>query len=310
MYRHRGANGLMALVKEGMTMNVRFSAVLLTFLVSLTWVHTASATYSPRQGRFLQSDPAGYVDGENLYQYVMSSPQYYLDPFGTQTSQPGSPTKFAGKTKHGEFQHFQRSIQAGRNGMPPAENQNIIDFIPNESNCCDEISFIQVVYITDPKGNPIDPPDIPKRARERETEDNPETGVGKGRRVDVYSESREAWYGYKNGKPVQPSETGGRSPTTPGQSQKGNQSPAQAFDIPTAPGVKNQNWRAETCAVCKSGQEAGVVYGCINWGYDMDGNGNMTDGPVSVTEKPSASFNAAVDKFNGQSGNTPTGPLK
>lgn len=38
--------------------------------------------YSPTLGRFLQRDPAGYVDGMNLYAYVLNNPLAYLDPWG------------------------------------------------------------------------------------------------------------------------------------------------------------------------------------------------------------------------------------
>lgn len=38
--------------------------------------------YSPELGRFMQRDPAGYVDGMCLYAYVMNNPLKYFDPFG------------------------------------------------------------------------------------------------------------------------------------------------------------------------------------------------------------------------------------
>ena len=37
---------------------------------------------NPRLGRFMQRDPAGYVDGMSLYEYVHSTPILALDPIG------------------------------------------------------------------------------------------------------------------------------------------------------------------------------------------------------------------------------------
>jgi RHS repeat-associated protein len=41
-------------------------------------------TYDAIKGRFLQRDPAGYVDGLNLYEYVNSNPINRADPMGLQ----------------------------------------------------------------------------------------------------------------------------------------------------------------------------------------------------------------------------------
>ncbi len=38
--------------------------------------------YSPTLGRFMQTDPAGYVDGPNLYTYVNNNTLNYSDPWG------------------------------------------------------------------------------------------------------------------------------------------------------------------------------------------------------------------------------------
>ncbi len=44
--------------------------------------HYRARTYDPVHGRFLQRDPAGYVDGGNLFEYVASRPLGLVDPSG------------------------------------------------------------------------------------------------------------------------------------------------------------------------------------------------------------------------------------
>jgi RHS repeat-associated protein len=47
-------------------------------------MHFRARAYSPKLGRFLQRDPAGFADGMNLYEYVLSRPSTWVDPFGTE----------------------------------------------------------------------------------------------------------------------------------------------------------------------------------------------------------------------------------
>jgi RHS repeat-associated protein len=46
-------------------------------------------TYSPTLGRWLERDPAGYVDGANLYEYVRSNPIRFNDRLGWQAEDTG-----------------------------------------------------------------------------------------------------------------------------------------------------------------------------------------------------------------------------
>ncbi len=42
----------------------------------------AMAKYNPELGRFIQRDPIGYIDGQNLVQYARSNPVRFVDTYG------------------------------------------------------------------------------------------------------------------------------------------------------------------------------------------------------------------------------------
>ena len=48
----------------------------------LNLIHFGKRYYDPSLGRWLATDPAGFIDSVNLYQYVFNNPFHYYDPDG------------------------------------------------------------------------------------------------------------------------------------------------------------------------------------------------------------------------------------
>ena len=53
--------------------------------------YARNRNYSPSLGRWISQDPAGYINGANTYQFVMSNPVGNVDPWGTGTPYGGIP---------------------------------------------------------------------------------------------------------------------------------------------------------------------------------------------------------------------------
>ncbi len=67
--------------------------------------YARNRNYSPTLGRWINQDPAGYINGANTYQFVMSNPVNAVDPFGTNgwISALGSAVGLNGSYAAGQF---------------------------------------------------------------------------------------------------------------------------------------------------------------------------------------------------------------
>ena len=55
--------------------------------------HVRHRVYHPTLGRWLQRDPIGYADGMDAYQYAVSRPFEFVDPFGLESSDDKKQTR-------------------------------------------------------------------------------------------------------------------------------------------------------------------------------------------------------------------------
>jgi RHS repeat-associated protein len=63
----------------------------------LSLIYFGKRYYNPHFGRWLTTDPAGFIDSVNLYQYVLNNPFKYVDPDGQFIIEIGLGVAFAWK---------------------------------------------------------------------------------------------------------------------------------------------------------------------------------------------------------------------
>ena len=75
-----------------------------------------------------------------------------------------------------------------------------------------------------------------------------------------------------------------------------------AADLPhaTVPTHKNSRWYFQTCVACKKGRDKSKIYGCITWGFSVNGTGLKIAPSKCKYLDPSQDFVDAVDAWNKQ----------
>jgi hypothetical protein len=96
-----------------------------------------------------------------------------------------------------------------------------------------------------------------------------------------------------------------KNPTTGAIVPGSNFKPGKGGSAPVAAELEDHpTWnqatvdRFETCATCRSGANAGQIYGCVTWGFSVDATGKVTLMPRSLKANASDTLKPAVANWN------------
>ena len=157
-----------------------------------------------------------------------------------------------------------------------------ITFLPDTAVVdADEIAFIQTVRLVDTAtGTNKDPEETNKKRQ-----------TGTATSVDRLGGREQGWYGM--------TDAGGGGSTLRTWTKADPTKPAFLMDRPSW-SVGGTTWAFETAVVCRTGTDAGKVYANVTWGFTVDADLKVTEMNRVVTNKQSAEFTKAVDKWNTQ----------
>lgn len=234
------------------------------------------------------------MGGSNLYQTEASNPSVALDPFGM------LPRIVVGANRYGTW-----TVSPNPQSRTPTRKDAgagmAITFQPNNACDCNEIAYLQLVRVTYMDTGAIKPV-FPNRQTRG------------GWAVDRNGPFVLGWYGYDD--PT--AEHSGGVPTPSiirGDTTANPVQPAIMTDTPNSPDKVALVYSYQAYAICKTGRQAGLIYGTLLWDFTVDTSGQVTI-PNARLAPPTRDLGPAVDLWNretpapGDPKHQPLGPFR
>jgi hypothetical protein len=195
-----------------------------------------------------------------------------------------------GSNAFGKWDLDETPTSAAKKG-DPYNYKVTITFAPDAKKVnASEIAFVQTLSTLNEKKEWAASPGEP--ALKRLSKDN----------AAVDSVTKRGWVGYDDAnKPYTVTPPGGTKAENivePGSSPK----PLKNAVTRDWPGwnVPNLKWSFTSAAVARQGTDAGMVYGAVNWGFDVDASNKVTAHKASLVDVPDSVWKGAVEAWNKQ----------
>jgi Domain of unknown function (DUF4157) len=175
---------------------------------------------------------------------------------------------------------------------PHYEVDVTLDFLPNKKAPCKDVAFIQAVQSVNADGESrlhLAHPDLAARQTKLAWSIDQRMGAGS------------PYYGTKLPPEKNPTSVPSHDPyghsTKEGPEARLKDEPGGTA-LPGSKSFQGQTARFESCAVCRSGQNIGQVYGCATWGFTADDKWRVKLMPPSFRQMASETFLAAAAGWN------------
>jgi hypothetical protein len=218
----------------------------------------AQAMYHPGQGRFMQRDPDGYVDGMSSYQYVRSRPPADVDPKGRQATTPASqPGPLVGAGKAVRVQ-----LTCGTLTLTLRVDASLTEHFKNEADIqeASPMRFLgpQVNFVFQPSASAASPPCCCKAWGWQQ----------------LYTES------INNGPWSELQRDNKQNPGTKWYNKPSDVNSLILYDYPGNPSYKRETVQFTAFLVCQTpGPQFNKKHAIVRWGYDA----NRAKASVSAT---------------------------